>query len=181
MKFSDIPQFVSSGSYEINMPLGYLEKTIQNWIEDHGYGLQLNPDFQRGHVWTEQQQISFVEYFFRGGRSGMVIYFNKPSWDRPATTDYDDFVCVDGLQRITALRRFLSNEIPIFDTFYLQFEDNLRIARSCDRLRINVNTLQTKAEVLEWYLQMNTGGTIHTDQEILKVKSMLKSELERKK
>ena len=25
-------------------------------------GLELNPDFQRGHVWTEQQQIAFLEY-----------------------------------------------------------------------------------------------------------------------
>ena len=92
MKFNEIPQFISSSGYEINMPLDFLENKIQEWIKDDYYNLQLNPDFQRGHVWTKDQQISFVEYYFRGGTSGRVLYFNKPSWNHEATTNYDDFV-----------------------------------------------------------------------------------------
>ncbi len=173
MKFNEIPQFISSSGYEINMPLDFLENKIQEWIKDDYYNLQLNPDFQRGHVWTKDQQISFVEYYFRGGTSGRVLYFNKPSWNHEATTNYDDFVIVDGLQRLTALRRFLSEEIQIFGQYLKEFGQRIRMARSCNNLKLNINTLQTKAEILEWYLQMNTGGTVHTDQEITKVKKLL--------
>ena len=176
MKFQEISQFIQGGSYEVNMPIMLLERTIKEWISDKYYGLQLNPDFQRGHVWTKDQQIAFMEYFFRGGRSGMVIYFNKPSWDRQAETEYDDFVCVDGLQRMTAIRKFLSNEVPVFGCLLNDFEDNIRVARSRDKVKFNINSLQTKADVLKWYLQMNTGGTIHTDQEINRVKELLKKE-----
>ena len=42
-------------------------------------GLQLNPEFQRGHVWTEEQQIAWVEYYLRGGKSGNTIYLNNHS------------------------------------------------------------------------------------------------------
>ena len=55
MKFNEIPQFISSSGYEINMPLDFLENKIQDWIKEKYYRLQLNPDFQRGHVWTENQ------------------------------------------------------------------------------------------------------------------------------
>ena len=177
MKFADVQQFIQGGSYEVNMLLGYIEERIKEWESDPYYKLQLNPDFQRGHVWTEEQQISFMEYFFRGGKSGMVIYFNKPSWVNNAETDYDDFVCVDGLQRITAVRKFIANELPIFNgNCFDDFEDKQRMGRVIYSLRFNINSLQTKKEVLAWYLQMNTGGTIHTDQEIEKVKELLKKE-----
>ena len=32
-------------------------------------GLQFNPDFQRGHVWTEGQQIAFMEFLLKGGKT----------------------------------------------------------------------------------------------------------------
>ena len=42
-------------------------------------------------------------------------------------------------------------------------------------LLFNVNNLKTKKEVLKWYLEMNTGGTVHTKDELNKVKGMLES------
>lgn len=65
MKFSDIKPFTKSGTYEVDIPLNYLERTLQSYIED--WGLEMNPDFQRGNVWTREQQIAYVEFFFRGG------------------------------------------------------------------------------------------------------------------
>ena len=134
------------------------------------YNLQLNPDFQRGNVWTEQQQISYVEYILKGGTSARVIYFNQAGW---MTNFEGDFVCVDGLQRITALLRFINNDLKVFGTYYKDFEDKLY-----DRvdILININNLKTRKEVLQWYIEFNTGGTIHTEDEINKVKELLKKE-----
>ena len=53
-RFKDIPQFTSDGCYQVNYPLTSLVKYIEEEIRDAG--LQLNPEFQRGHVWTEEQQ-----------------------------------------------------------------------------------------------------------------------------
>ena len=52
MKYSDIPQYLTNRSnYRVDVHLRYLTKAIQEYIEEDG--LILNPDFQRGHVWTE--------------------------------------------------------------------------------------------------------------------------------
>ena len=150
------------------MPLKYLKQRIEEWIAEDR--LQLNPDFQRGHVWTEEQQVNYIEFLLKGGQSSRVIYFNHPGW---MTGFKGDFVCVDGLQRLTAVIRFLGNEIKVFGCYYKDFEGNM--PNDLDLL-FNVNNLKTKKEVLKWYLEMNSSGTIHTDDELNKVKNMLSKE-----
>lgn len=172
-KFRDIPQLTSVGNYQVNMPLEYIPDRIKEWQEDDYYKLQLNPDFQRGHVWSEDQQIAYIDYLLRGGQSARIIYFNKPDWQGGGGKlqgDYNDFVCVDGLQRLTAVLRFMNNEIKVFGTFFCEFED--RIPFDIDLL-FNVNNLKTKKEVLQWYIEFNSGGTPHTQNEIERVKRML--------
>ena len=171
MKFKDIPQLTKEGSWQANMPMRYIFDKIKEWEEDKYYQLQLNPNFQRGHVWTEEQQVAYVEFLLRGGKSSKVIYFNKPSWQSSMIINgYDDFVCVDGLQRLTAIMRFLNNEIKVFDTYYKDFEDKLPMGID---LIFNVNNLKTEKEVLQWYVDMNAGGTPHTNEEIKRVKRMI--------
>ena len=40
-------------------------------------------------------------------------------------------------------------------------------------LMIHVNNLKTKREVLQWYIDMNAGGTPHTTEEIERVKKLI--------
>ena len=111
MKFSDIPQYINTGSWECNYSFEKLVKAIEGWSNgiDTDVKLEMNPDFQRGHCWTENQQISFIESVLKGGaKNARVIYLNNPNWKHSDRT-YKDFVCVDGLQRYTAIKRFINN------------------------------------------------------------------------
>lgn len=169
-KFKDIPKFTRDGHWECDFNFIYLIKFIDEQIKD--YGLQLSPDFQRGHVWTEEQQIKWLEFFLRGGKTSRVIYLNKPDWHSSIPEgSYNDFVCVDGLQRLTAIRRFVDGEIPVFGSYFYEFEDKMSIIG--DTVRVNVNDLKSKKQVLQWYVDMNSGGTPHTNEEIEKVKDMI--------
>ena len=38
---------------------------------------------------------------------------------------------------------------------------------------LNVNNLKSEKEVLQWYIDMNAGGTPHTSEEIKRVKKMI--------
>ncbi len=172
-RYRDIPQFVRDGNWECNFDLD----SVWDWINrkgDQGIPINLDPSFQRAHVWTQTQQIEWLEFFFRGGKTGRVIYFNCPcwqSWREYKKNEYNEMVIVDGKQRLEAIRRFLNNEIKVFDSFYHEYTDKLRAIQHT--IRINVNTLQTEKEVIQWYLQMNSGGTPHTSAEIERVKNLL--------
>jgi hypothetical protein len=168
MKFSDIPQLTRSGNWECDFAMKGLVTQIEKWeIES---GLQLNPDFQRGHIWAKDQQVKYIEFILRGGNTARVIYLNHPGWMKDFV---GDFVCVDGLQRITAMKRFIYNEIKAFRYYYKEYEDSIRMVNT---LKINVNNLKTRKEVLQWYLEFNSTGTPHTPEELDKVRELLKKE-----
>jgi len=173
-RFSDIERLIPSGVYSITLSWKHLEWQLDEWARLPG-GLDLAPDFQRGHVWSEAQQIAFVEFGLRGGLeySSDTLLFNCADWPRECRKPIQ---IVDGLQRLTAVRRFLRNEIPAFGTLMHDYEEELHAMSP--RFRVNVNNLPTKADVLRWYLDLNTGGTAHTDEEIARVTALLNEELE---
>lgn len=172
-RFSDIQPFISKGDYEVNVALKRLERTLQEMAED--YKLELNPDFQRGRVWSEAQQISYVEFLLRGGATARVIYFNSPAFSGgTARGDLDDTIlCVDGLQRLTAILAFLRNQIRVFGYFYNEYDDELTQDHT---LRFNVNSLLNRKDVLQWYLDFNSGGTVHSEEELARVRALLEAE-----
>lgn len=175
-RFRDIPQFIPDGNYSINVSWSYLERQLGGWIEE---GLDLDPDFQRAHVWGTEKQIAYVEFILRGGRSSRFIFFNNPNWQVQAVAR-EDFVLVDGKQRLQAVRSFLRSDIPAFGVYHSQFVDKLPAMCGPDFI-FQVNTLRTRAEVLEWYLQLNAGGVVHTKAELDKVRRLLEKELDKKK
>lgn len=134
------------------------------------YVFEMVPDFQRGHVWTTNQQTKYVEFILRGGFSGKDIYWNCPGWMRSFKGPLQ---LVDGLQRITAVLAFLENKIPAFGHNFSQWEGHL--PTHCF-FNMHINNLNTRTEVLKWYLDLNEGGIIHTYEEITRVKNLLEKE-----
>jgi len=170
MNWQEIPKFPHI-HYRISMPWEYLQENIDRFTRE--YNLDMSPDFQRGHIWTEQQQIAFVEYALMEPQSGLEIFFNHPGW---MTNFKGDMVLVDGKQRIEAASRFLNNEIPAFGTLrknYTGFDRPNKMPLDL-QFYFNIARLKTRADVLKWYLDFNAGGTPHTKSELDKVRMMLK-------
>jgi hypothetical protein len=170
-RFAEIPQFTDSGHYQVNVSFDYLEDHLKHWGE-RGL-LNLDPDWQRCHVWTEKQQEAFVEYVLRGGHGSRDIWFNCSSWMKGFDTPVE---LVDGKQRLEAVRKFLRNELAIFGgSFYKDFTDRMRMVK-CDFV-FHMNDLQTRAEVIQWYLDINSGGISHTKAELDKARHLLERAL----
>lgn len=162
--FRSIPQFPRA-NYRVTQPWDGLEQWISRQTDQR---LDLNPDFQRAHVWTREQQIAYVEYKLRGGESGSELYFNHPGW----MGDWKgDFVIVDGKQRLEAVRAFLRNDVPAFGFFHNEFKGPLGMTGPC--FNVNIACLKSRSELLRWYLAINSGGTPHAPAEIEKVRAMI--------
>ena len=168
MLFSNIQKYTADSGYQPSVSVADVDSQIRRWMLE--YDLQLIPDFQRGHVWDDARRIEFVEHILRGGRGSEVIRFNCPGW-------MGDFrgpmQLVDGLQRITAIRCFLNGDIAAFGYLISEFEDKIPYNIS---LSFNVNNLATRADVLRWYLELNSGGVVHTEDELDRVRYLLAME-----
>jgi len=174
MLVSDIPKLTRVANYSVTIQWGHLK----SWVEkQEEMNLDVNPDFQRAHVWTEIQQSSYIEFILKGGFTGKDLYFNCPDWTfSPKEICNTGFTLVDGKQRLAAVLRFLNNEISVFDNVYLDDFDNPKGLLRSKSFTVNINDLQTRAEVLQWYIDFNNGGTPHSKEEINKVIVLLEGE-----
>jgi len=179
MKFKDIPKFIHGGNYACDVSWAYLEEWLEHQRKDAD--LDLDPDFQRGHVWDDDKRRAYVEYVLRGGQSSKDLWWNCKGWmdgrrDEPLTI-------VDGKQRLEAVCKFLRNELFVFRDLdkrnalgflYCDFEDKLGIVGPS--FRMHVNNLATRKLVLQWYLDLNAGGVVHTSEELARVRQLLAKE-----
>jgi hypothetical protein len=164
--------------YEVDTHFNFVERMLETLDKDYG-GLELIPDYQRGHVWSPEQQVHFIENVMRGAvaTSGLTIQFNCPNFERRAVSPERDLPvgiqCVDGLQRLTAVRRFMADELRPFglalnDLRGTEYDPT----RMTFRLRIAVFNFERKVELLDHYLALNAGGTPHAESEIARVRAM---------
>jgi len=174
--FDAIPKFTRHATYSVNV--GW--KFLPTWVKEHqdDFNLDLDPDFQRGHVWTPEQQVRYVEFILRGGASGRDIQTNCVNWNS-VVKPQGPYVLVDGKQRLTAALAFLNNEFAVFEGqpyggYYEDFTGRLSITGVS--FTWHVNDLDTRAEVLQWYLDLNAGGVVHTDEELTRVRKLLEQE-----
>ena len=167
--FQNIPQFPHA-NYSIDVDWRYLEEQIEHATKDDG--LDLNPDFQRAHVWTGKQQREYVEYVLMGGECSKVLTFNCPGWQY-SLSKCGPYVLVDGKQRLEAVRAFLRGSLSVFGYRFHEYTGHLRMFHS---FKWQVCELETRAELLQLYLNINAGGTPHTKAELDKVRKMLRQE-----
>lgn len=166
--FKEIPQMTRSAPYAVDVSWAFLPDHYYTSVAE--YGLDVYPDFQRSYVWTSEQKVRYVEYILRGGHSGRDIYCNCPTWNK--MLDAKDYVLVDGRQRLDAVLSFLNNEFPIFGGhFRRDYTDRPGILNAA--FRWHVNDLSTRDEVLQWYVDLNAGGTIHSPEEIDRVRGLI--------
>jgi uncharacterized protein with ParB-like and HNH nuclease domain len=173
MRIEDITPLIYTGSNGVSISLNELQPTLDRLART--YGLDLDPEFQRGHVWTTEIQAKFVTYILRGGVVP-PIRFNSPEFGgQPRSMNCDlpqTVVLVDGKQRLTALMAFMGNKLKVCGGYLLSdFERQDVLLRRID-ITYLVNKLQTKKELYQWYIELNEGQIAHTKDELDKVRVM---------
>jgi len=171
----DIPQFPRS-NWEVDVGWEYVDRFLDDW-RAHEVNVVLEPDYQRGHVWTDDKRIAYIEYILQGGEVSRNITWNCPSWDI-LTDPPHTMELVDGLQRLTAMQMFMSNKLKAFGHYRSEYKGTFRVYHG---FKFRVLTLATRADVLAFYLSLNGGGVVHTESELNRVRALLEAEKAKKK
>jgi hypothetical protein len=179
---AELVNAVPRASYCIDICFRDIENQLENYQQN--YNLDLDPDFQRGYKWTREQQIHYIECYVRGVLPEQVktITFNCNNWDGYDSTEPQQMVLVDGKQRLNAVRSFLRGDFKIFsDIDGGVSKDYFRGTRFTfdgnNGLKFSILSLPKRIDYLRYYKAFNTGGTVHTVQEIELVDSLIEIEL----
>lgn len=170
-RWEEIPTVMQDGQSQ-DVEWRCLERTLAQFTE--APGLELTPDFQRGHVWTTEQRIAYLEAKARRsiGHGVDLIRFSTRNWMRSSADPDTPLLLVDGLQRITTARMFLADELPMFGRFYSQIQGPMRLYWS---FRFIINEGLSHEDAIRWYLELNAGGTPHDPAEIARVRTLLEA------
>lgn len=147
-------------------------RVISSLKEYQEQGLDLDPDFQRPHVWSDEKRSNYIEYVLKGGNDpkAKTLYLNCQNFKRGIR---GDFTLVDGKQRIEAIRKFFAGELTVFGEYHYEDLKECFVGHSYT-MRILINDFATRSEVLKWYLDINVSGEPHTPEEIERVRKLLK-------
>lgn len=139
-----------------------------------GGTFDLTPDFQRSNdCWSREQQISYIENVFRG-IAPTELKFNSDNYNLNDPALPENFVCIDGLQRITAILSFLNEEYAIFSgKITASSLKGTTFDPKLFRLQIKMYNFTERNDLLNFYIKLNSGGTVHTSEEIDRVKQMI--------
>jgi len=149
-----ISHLVESMAAEATMPR---ERLLMNLVL---------PPWQRPEVWTVEQKRRFVEGIFLGLGCGYYVK-NGLDWDETGGTLPMAGWLIDGQQRISALRDFISGDLVVFgDVCFsaLTRPEQLRFMRSpfpCFEL----DYTNSESTLKELYDRLNFGGTPHTHEQ----------------
>ncbi len=156
--------------------IGHFDSVVR-MAKDYG-GLNMTPDFQRGHVWNHEQGLKFCESFVRKFIPPhlLTFQFNCPHWNGDISTDLPrEIQCIDGLQRLTAIQKMMAGEILPFGVHVSEFDGTtLQMTRINRTIKIQMHAFKTKRELLQYYLDLNEGSTPHSLEELERVRKMLK-------
>lgn len=172
MEFHERIRAVQKLTPDCTYRVDYGLSSIPRFIEQ--YGVDLNPDYQRHYVWSELQKQKFVGSVIQNHNSIPIFWFNTISLKRSEV--------VDGKQRISAILGWLNDEYPAIcpcgETFWW---------RDCDKIGERNFSMYTtlkmyfvklsRVDVLKFYLSLNSGGTIHSEDDLNKVREMLSNNI----
>lgn len=117
------------------------------------------PPWQRGFVWTKEQDIAFIESLWKGVPVGTFSYVQN-------NCDVTDGYLIDGQQRIYALEKYIKGEFPVFGYYYdeVTVVDKRFFAFSTS-FPCYIVSSSDETFLKEYYNLMNFGGTSHNKDE----------------
>lgn len=156
--------------------LHYSNRNMYSLLNYHYlFGVDFNPDYQRGSVWDEEDREKLLDSIFAGREIGCFVFKRLPFTETSKDGSY--YEIVDGKQRMLTLLAFYENRFPYKGVFYndLSFLDkNWFMDASISIAELDQNT--TRAEVLEVFLTLNEGGKPVAKEVLDHARELLKGE-----
>ena len=135
------------------------------------FGVNMNPDYQRDLVWTEEQEHSLIDSIYNHVEIGKFA-FNHCGY----TGEYG-YEIIDGKQRMNTLLKFAEGRIKykgktIFEMHSIDryFFENYPV--SFGEIRN-----ATKEQVYRYFIKLNTGGVSVSKEHLQKVVELLNNEV----
>ncbi|MCK9371225.1 DUF262 domain-containing protein, partial [Candidatus Dojkabacteria bacterium] len=132
------------------------------------FGTNSNPTYQRGYVWTEEDEVRLIDSVFNGSDIGKFIFLTYP-WP------IEDDDVLDGKQRLNTLVRFTTSQFQYNGLYWHQLSkvDRYKFeGRLVQYVEIDAKNF-TEADKLRLFLQVNAAGVPQDESHLSAIRQQL--------
>ena len=167
-----LPMNVGSTNFTSNedIRLNYQNSTVESLLSKHLlFGVDFEPDYQRGLVWDQKDKESLLDSLFMGADIGRFVFRVKND-EEISDPDGDFYEIVDGKQRMTTLLDFYAGRFPYKGAFYheLSAKDRRRFRDASVSVAEARNL--SKKDTLRLFLMLNRSGKPMDDDTVRRVR-----------
>lgn len=136
------------------------------------FGVDMNPDYQRELVWSDEDKVALVDSIFKGVEIGKFAFISLPF-----TPDGPSYEILDGKQRMNAIIDFYEDKFQYKGFYFSQLTDadrhyfldyNITSGRTDERI--------TQQQKYDYFIRLNTSGKPQDPNHIKKVEKLLEGE-----
>jgi hypothetical protein len=165
-----VNDFIKNSDLELNY---HQASMLEIFGKKYHFGLEMDADYQRGNVWTLEDNCTLIHSIFNNIDIGKFV-FVKLEWnEHPLNYSYE---VLDGKQRITAILEFYENKFAYNGLFFNQ----LSRQEQCHLTEYHVNIAEishlSREQKIRFFLILNTSGKVMDKEHLKKVESMLEEE-----
>lgn len=139
------------------------------------FGLDMNPDYQRGNVWEKEDKVKLINSIFNNVDIGKFVFVSLPFKDVYSPS----YEVLDGKQRIVAITEFYENRFPYEGLYFSEL--CYRDQNHFERYHISVATIGNELIKLSdkylYFLRLNVSGKSQDPAHIKAVERLYKKAL----
>jgi hypothetical protein len=177
MPIQDDPAAIPSMRRNEDIRISYQQRDVRALLSMYhtSSGLDLDPNYQRGHVWSDDQKVSLIDSIFRNVDIGKFTVIR-----RPFSEELDCYYeMLDGKQRTQALIEFYQDGFKYRGRYYSELHPFDRYHFKGYNISYAETEPLTRSQKYRYFLILNTAGTPMSEGHLDKVRDMLATETTR--
>jgi hypothetical protein len=158
-------------SYRDSVFIQYMQmSTMSIFTTYYNFGLDMEPDYQRGNVWTLDDKVKLIDSIFNNVDIGKFVFIKLPF--REGCPSYE---CLDGKQRVTALVEFNEGRFAYKGMTIHQMCGHDQDHFGDYPISMAHLSPMTDKQKYEYFLKLNMGGKAQDPRHLAYVKGLLES------
>lgn len=148
--------------------LNFSTRTIDSIFSiAYHFGLDMDPDYQRGYVWTDEDKVNLIDSVFNNIDIGKFVFVHNEYMDEYL------YEILDGKQRVRALLDYYENRFPYKGKYFndLSLRDQFWFCQRTISVA-EVDKTNRKA-LLQYFLMLNTAGKTMAKEHLNTIRQMV--------
>lgn len=169
-EIKNLPSFIKNKDIKFSYSQRTIDSLLGMMFQSYS-GIDMNPDYQRGLVWSIHQEIALIDSIFKNVDIGKFTFIK-----RPFRENEPGYEVLDGKQRLNTLSRFATGKLKYNNRTYFELAPIDQYHFKNYSISYAETDSLTPEQKYRYFLNLNTTGVPISKDHIYRIKKLLEEE-----